>query len=192
MPKLTMMLLCYLCLGVCLLPTNSVAQVAVQQSDEDLSTSSSSRRTTIKFGPLFSSSGIAVGINYMVQRSDYVGFGGELDFSKYALSGPYSFMTLTANYRVFPFAADGLFICGRVGYGHPVSSAPRNAETFTSDGGLALAGAIGYRFGSRVPSLEVSFGARSQAASFVVEEFGTLLIEDSVYKRMELSIGMSF
>jgi len=185
------MLICCLCLGTWLLPSDCEGQQADMPSDGDVS-SPTSRRTTIKFGPLFSTSGIAVGVNHMVQRSDYVGYGVEVDFSKYALSGPYNFLTLTANYRMFPFAADGLFVLGRVGYGHPVSEAPNFSDSFESSGGLALGGAIGYRFGTRTPSLEISFGARSQVASFVVEEFGTLLIEDAVYKRLELSIGMSF
>lgn len=177
-------------LGLCFISYTTLAQVVKETDQQELS--SRAGRTTIKFGPLLGGSGIMATLGYGLQPSRFVGYGAELDYSNYAIAGPYCFGTVSGTYRVYPFAYDRLFLTARVGYGLPVGGSQGSIEILERSGGLAYGGALGFRLSTREPAMEMTFGARSQAFSLILEEQGVVIIEDSIFRRLEFSIGLSF
>jgi len=148
--------------------------------------------TTFRFGPLQKGPGVVVSTIFNYQKSQYLGYGGGLDYSLYNFDAPYSFLTPFGSYRALIRTGrkTGYFLEGKIGYGLPVSTI--DIGVLMSRGGIFSEVGGGIRFGNKPPIFDLAISWRIQKANFNYEVNGQELIESSLFKRVGIQMGLSF
>lgn len=143
----------------------------------------------LSVGILSQQTSLTVSALYVQQESNFVGLGAGIDFARYSTSLPHSLLAPFVAYRLInKYKKVHFYSLARLGYGIPVSTWDRG--TLSAEGGIFTSLKFGVIFGQRTPYLDISLGFRMQQANFRYENQGITVLDNILFKRFELNLGV--